>query len=57
MLALVVGDNRVANVFSITYPLQFVWAIIKSFFGTGANIRKEKEKDENVVGNSIFWVV
>lgn len=55
VLAVVLGDSRISNVFSITYPIQFVWAILKQFFGTGANIRKEKEKNQNSVWNSIFW--
>ncbi len=44
VLSYVLGDNRISNVFSITYALQFVWAILKHQFGSGANIRKEKEK-------------
>lgn len=57
VLAIVLGDNRISNVFSLTYAMQFVWAILRQFFGTGANIRKEKEKDENSIWNSIFWGV
>ena len=55
VLSQVVGDSRISNVFSITYALQFVWTILKLFFGSGANIRKEKEKDENAVLNGMFW--
>ena len=42
-------DKNLANVFTLTYPLQFIWAVLKSIFGTGANISKEKDKDENAV--------
>ena len=42
-------DKNLANVFTLTYPLQFIWALLKSIFGTGANISKEKDKDENAV--------
>ena len=42
-------DKNLANVFALTYPLQFIWALLKSIFGTGANISKEKDKDENAV--------
>ena len=42
-------DKNLANVFTLTYPLQFVWALLKSIFGTGANISKEKDKNENAV--------
>ncbi len=55
VLSYVLGDNRISNVFSITYALQFIWAILKYFFGSGANIRKEKENNRNSVWNSIFW--
>lgn len=42
-------DKNLANVFTLTYPLQFIWALLKSIFGTGANISKEKDKNENAV--------
>lgn len=48
MLGILVDEN-LANVFTITYPIQFIWAMMRSIFGTGANISKEKEKDENQV--------
>lgn len=41
MLGLLVDKNLV-NVFTLTYPLQFIWALMKSIFATGANISKEK---------------
>ncbi len=55
VLSYVLGDNRIANVFSITYAIQFIWSILKYLFGSGANIRKEKENDPNSVWNGIFW--
>lgn len=48
MLGIIVDKNLV-NVFTLTYPLQFIWALMKSIFGTGANISKEKNKNENAV--------
>ena len=42
-------DKNLVNVFSITYPLQFIWGLLKCIFATGANISKEKDKDENAV--------
>ena len=48
MLGIIVDKNLV-NVFTLTYPLQFIWALIKCIFGTGANINKEKDKNENAV--------
>ncbi len=55
VLSYVLGDNRIANVFSITYAIQFIWSILKYLFGSGANIRKEKENNTNSVWNGIFW--
>lgn len=48
MLGLLVDKNLV-NVFTLTYPLQFIWALMKSIFATGADISKEKDKNDNTV--------
>lgn len=40
-------DKNLINIFTLTYPLQFIYYIIKSLFSTGANISKEKDKNEN----------
>ncbi len=48
MLGLIL-DKNLANVFTLTYPIQFVWATFKSIFAIGANISKEKDKNENAV--------
>lgn len=42
-------DSNLSNVFTLTYPLQFVWAMLKSMFATGANICSVKVKDKNHV--------
>ena len=42
-------DKNLVNVFTLTYPLQFIFALLKSIFATGANISKERDKDENAV--------
>ncbi len=42
-------DSNLVNVFSITYPIQFIANIIKEIFGTGANIKQEKENNNNAV--------
>lgn len=57
VLSKIVGDGRIANVFSITYPIQFLYATFKFLFGSGANIRKEKEHNDSSVPNSMFWGV
>ena len=42
-------DKNFANIFTLTYPLQFIWLLLKSIFGTGANISKQIDQDENAV--------
>ena len=31
-LGLILNDSKITNVFTITYPLQFVWSILTFFF-------------------------
>ena len=57
VLSYILGDTRISNTFSIVYCMQFVWAIFVDFFAIGANIRKEKAKDQTAVESSIFWGV
>ena len=45
----IIVDKNLTNVFTLTYPIQFIWLMMKSMFGTGANISKEKDKNENAV--------
>lgn len=45
----IIVDKNLINIFTLTYPLQFIYYIIKSIFSTGANINKEKDKNENAV--------
>ena len=45
----IIVDKNLTNVFTLTYPIQFIWWMLKSIFGTGANISKEKDKNENAV--------
>ena len=42
-------DKNLSNVFSLTYPIQFLWSVLVSIFGTGVNIYKEKDKKDNAV--------
>ena len=53
MLGLTVDSNLI-NVFTITYPIQFIWSMLKSIFSVGPNVYKEKEKNENAVMNGMF---
>lgn len=45
----IIVDKNLTNIFTLTYPIQFLWYVLKSIFGTGANISKEKDKNENAV--------
>lgn len=51
-LSLIIDKNLI-NIFTLTYPLQFIWYILKSIFSTGANISKEKDKNNNAVMSGI----
>ncbi len=50
-------DANLVNIFSITYPVQFISNIIKEIFGTGANIKQEKENNKNAVYSGMFMSV
>lgn len=45
----IIVDKNLINIFTLTYPIQFIYYIIKSVFSTGANICKEKDKNKNAV--------
>lgn len=47
-------DKNLINIFTITYPIQFIWALLKSIFAVAPNIGKEKEKDSNAVMSGIL---
>ena len=49
LILVLLVDKNLVNVFTLTYPLQFIWALMKSIFATGANISKEKDKNNNAV--------
>ena len=51
-LSLIIDKNLI-NIFTLTYPIQFIWYILKSIFSTGANISKEKDKNDNAVMSGI----
>ena len=42
-------DKNLINIFTLTYPLQFIYYIFRSVFSTGANISKEKDKNKDAV--------
>lgn len=47
-------DKNLINIFTLTYPLQFIYYILKSIFSTGANISKEKDQNKNAVMSGLF---
>lgn len=51
-LSLIIDKNLI-NVFTLTYPFQFICYMIKSVFSTGANINKEKDNNKDAVMSGI----
>ena len=45
----IIVDKNLINIFTLTYPLQFIYYIFRSVFSTVANISKEKDKNEDAV--------
>lgn len=50
----IIVDKNLINIFTLTYPLQFIYYILKSIFSTGANINKEKDNNKNTVMSGMF---
>lgn len=40
----IIIEGNLANIFALTYPLQFVFMVLTSFFGTAPNINEVKDK-------------
>ena len=55
ILLSLIFDNRLINLFSLTYPLQCIEGIIISIFVVGANICKYKENKTSMDDNGIFY--
>ena len=47
-LSLIIDKNLI-NVFTLMYPIQFIWCVLRCIFSTGANIAKQKDKNDNAV--------
>ena len=47
-------DGNLINIFTLTYPVQFIMLSLKSIFATGANISKYKDKNENAIESGIM---
>lgn len=51
-LSLIINKELI-NIFTLTYPIQFIYYILKSIFSTGANINKEKDNNKDAVMSGI----
>lgn len=50
----VIINKDITNVFTITYPIQFIIILLVSIFGTGANVNQTKNKKEGIVDSNII---
>lgn len=48
------GNTQFSEVFSLTYPLQFVEVILVSFFASASNVRANKEDNKNCVESGML---
>ena len=48
-------NKDIANVFSLTYPLQFLYMIFITLFAIGPNITSRKEMNSNIVYSNIVF--
>ena len=46
-------DKNLINIFSLTYPMQFIISTIKSVFGVGANISAIRDNNKNSVFSGV----
>ena len=56
VLSLVIDKNLI-NIFTLTFPLQYVSSILVSIFGTGANISKEKGNKNDAISGIFFGTI
>ena len=54
VLGFIINKN-ISNIFSITYPLQFLYMIFITLFAVGPNITYKKEKNNNVVCSNMLF--
>ena len=50
----IIWSSDLIVIFSLTYPIQFIWSILLSIFSTGPNIDKEKNWNKNSV---MSWIL
>ena len=52
LLGILIEANLI-NIFSLTYPIQFIMSIYKSLFGVGSNVYAYKENNKNSINSGI----
>lgn len=52
MLSIIVDKNLI-NIFTLIYPIQFIWYMLKSVFSTSANILQARDHNRNGVMSGI----
>lgn len=50
----IIENKNITNVFTLTYPIQFIITLLISIFGSGANINATKSKRSNLVDSNII---
>ncbi|MBQ2937861.1 MAG: hypothetical protein IJE05_03140 [Clostridia bacterium] len=50
----IVVNKDITNVFTLTYPIQFITTLLVSIFGSGANINATKSDRNNLVDSNII---
>lgn len=53
LLSLIIDKNLI-NIFTITYPLQFIYILIRSPLATGANISRIRDKNQNAAMSGLI---
>ena len=50
-------DKKLINIFTLTFPIQYVSSILLSIFATGANISKEKGSKNDAMSGIFFGII
>jgi len=50
----IILDKNLINIFTLTYPIQFVMSAMLSIFSTGANISAYKDNNKNAINSGII---
>lgn len=50
-------DKNLINIFTLTFPIQYISSILVSIFATGANISKEKENKNDTMSGIFYGII